>query len=80
MKDLARQTDIDVLGEIIKLCEDSMVGRVAKKKAPVVTEPELETEEPSLLSEEADETEESDSLSDQDMAELIEDYQRKKKA
>lgn len=80
--DEAKSVDLDILDQIIAMCEAAMVGRVSKKKKPApleVPEELEELEEESLEASEEEEPEEDkeDDASDDEMDELLEAMKRK---
>ena len=70
----SQKMDMDILDQLIGMCEDKMVSPLKKKKEITIAAVEPEEE---MLDDEMEEGDDS-SLSDMDLQELIEMYKRTK--
>ena len=73
---MSREIDMDVLKQIIGLAEDAMVRPFSKKKPEMLMEDDQE-EEGEEVEEDGEEKGEKSDISEEDLAELMEEYSKK---
>ena len=77
---MSREIDMDVLKQIIGLAEDAMVRPFSKKKPEMLMEDDQEEEGEESgeeVEEEGEEKGEKSDISEEDLAELMEEYSKK---